>query len=520
MTAAPEVHPQPPINILVVDDRPDGLLALEAVLACDQYQLFKASSGHEALRHAMFNDFAVILLDVQMPEMDGFETARLLRESYHSKDTPIIFVTAINKEVRHINEGYESGAVDYIFKPFDPFILKSKVNIFVDLFQKNLQIKQQAALLRHVEAQEKERQLSELRQESNRRYAHLADAVPHSIVKIQPSGKIEYYNQRWLELTGFTSDIDWRMLVHPKVKRKFLAFWLHMCHEPKSQEMEILLSHAKDGNYRWYLLRVVPEISNGKNASWVATLTDIDNIKKTEESFKTLSQDLNRSNKELEEYAYVASHDLKEPLHVVSSFVYLLEKRFDPKLDEHEKQYLRFIKEGVGQAQRLIKDLLEYSLIGKKKAYKTVDINNVLAEVFTHLKIMIDDSGADIQYEPLPKITANYIEMVQLFQNLIVNAIKYKSEKSLEIKITAQREHDMWLFSVKDNGIGIDPQFKDKIFDMFQRLHAKNEYSGTGIGLAICKKIIESHGGKIWINSQPGEGATFCFTIKQGLLSI
>ena len=143
-----------------MDDRPEGLLAMEAVLSSDQYNLFKASSGQEALRYALFNDFAVILLDVQMPEMDGFETATLLRQNYRTQDTPIIFVTAINKEVRHINQGYEKGAVDYIFKPFDPFILKSKVNIFVDLFKKNLQIKQQEALLRHVEAQEKERQIS------------------------------------------------------------------------------------------------------------------------------------------------------------------------------------------------------------------------------------------------------------------------------------------------------------------------------------------------------------------------
>jgi len=183
-------------NILVVDDRADGLLAMEAVLSCDQYNLFKASSGQEALRQALFNDFAVILLDVQMPEMDGFQTANLLRENYRSKHTPIIFVTAINKEVRHINQGYENGAVDYIFKPFDPLILKSKVNIFVDLFEKNLQIKRQTAFIRQKELQEKEKQISEIRQESLRSYTHLADAVPHSIVKVQPSGEVEYFNHQ------------------------------------------------------------------------------------------------------------------------------------------------------------------------------------------------------------------------------------------------------------------------------------------------------------------------------------
>jgi PAS domain S-box-containing protein len=505
-------------NILVVDDRPDGLLALEAVLSCSQYNLFKASSGHEALRAALFNDFAVILLDVQMPELDGFQTARLLRENHRTKDTPIIFVTAINKEVRHINQGYESGAVDYIFKPFDPFILKAKVNIFVDLFNKNLQIKQQALLLRNIEAQEKERQISEIREDSWRSYAHLADAVPHSIVKVQLSGKIEYFNQRWLELTGFKSEINWESVVHPNDRRKFQALWLRMSHQrTKAFEEELRLRNEKEDVYRWHLVRVIPEIKDGENISWIASCTDIENIKKTEESFKVLSQELNQSNKELEEYAYVASHDLKEPLHVVSSFVYLLEKRLGPKLDSHEQQYLKFIKEGVGQAQRLIKDLLEYSCVGKKKSFEEVDISSILTEVLTNLRTIIDDSGADIQYNAMPRITANYLEMIQLFQNLFVNAIKYRSPKPLEIKITARSEDDRWIFAIKDNGIGIDLQFKERIFDMFQRLHAKTEYSGTGIGLAICKKIVENHGGKIWIDSTPGDGTTFYFSIKQDI---
>jgi PAS domain S-box-containing protein len=505
-------------NILVVDDRPDGLLALEAVLCSDQYDLIKASSGQEALQHALFNDFAVILLDVQMPGMDGFQTASLLRENHRSKDTPIIFVTAINKEIRHINQGYESGAVDYIFKPFDPFILRSKVHIFVDLFKKNLQIKQQAALLRHLESQEKERQISELTQESYRSYTHLADAVPHSIIKVKPSGEVEYFNQQWLDYTGFKLEIDWKSLAHPKDRRKFLVFWLRMCrHNMQAYEVEIRLRCAQDGIYRWHLVRAVPDIKNGENICWIVSCTDIDNIKRTEESFKVLSQELNRSNKELEEYAYVASHDLKEPLHVVSSFVYLLEKRFQPKLDDHEKQYLKFIKEGIGQAQRLIKDLLEYSCIGKTKSFELVDVTSVLTDVFTNLRIIIDETGAGIHYDPMPQITANYFEMTQLFQNLIVNAIKYRSQKPLEIRITARSEGGMWVFSIKDNGIGIDSQFKERIFDMFQRLHAKNEYSGTGIGLAICKKIVENHGGKIWLDSASGDGTTFYFTIKQGL---
>jgi PAS domain S-box-containing protein len=505
-------------NVLVVDDRPDGLLALEAVLACDEYHLFKASSGHEALSQVLFNDFAVILLDVQMPELDGFETAKLLRENQRSKDTPIIFVTAINKEMRHINQGYESGAVDYIFKPFDPFVLKSKVNVFVDLFQKNLQIREQAELLRQIEAQEKERQIHELQQEGLRSYAQLADAVPHSIVKVRPSGQIEYFNKRWLDLTGFSSEIDWDFIVHPKDRRKLLALWSRVRRGRRQAfEVELRLRNVKDRLFRWHLVRIVPEIKNGENVSWIASLTDIDSLKRAEQSFKTLSQELNRSNKELEEYAYVASHDLKEPLHVVSSFVYLLEKRFQPKLDEHEKQYLKFIKEGVTQAQRLIKDLLEYSLAGRRKSFEEVDVSCVLTEVFANLKIAIEEACCIIQYDPMPKIMANHLGMVQVFQNLIINAIKYRSDRPLEIRINAKSDDDQWIFSVKDNGIGIEAPYQERVFDMFQRLHAKTEYSGTGIGLAICKRIVENHGGKIWVASTHGEGTTFYFTIKQNI---
>jgi len=160
---------------------------------------------------------------------------------------------------------------------------------------------------------------------------------------------------------------------------------------------------------------------------------------------------------------------------------------------------------------------LEYSRIGKEKAFESVDLSLLLTEVLGNLKTSIDESGAVIECDKMPKIRANYLEMVQLFQNLIINAIKYRSHKPLQIKISARPEGKMWIFMIKDNGIGIDPEFKERIFDMFQRLHSKSEYSGTGIGLAICKKIVESHGGKIWLDSAKGEGAVFYFSIIQDL---
>jgi two-component system, sensor histidine kinase len=503
-------------NILVVDDRQDGLLALEAVLSCDSYNLVTASSGYEALQYALCYDFAVILLDVQMPELDGFETAKLLRENFRSKDTPIIFVTAISKEAKHINEGYESGAVDYIFKPLDPFILKSKVNIFVDLYKKNVQIKEQAALLREIESNEKDRQISNIQKENLRRFVALADAIPHMVVKVNAEGKVEYFNKQWCEYTGLESGNDWERVVFPKDKRKFIHFWLNKrLRKDTPSETEFRIKR-KDNKYRWHLLRVVEEIKDEERIGWIATCTDVDDIKKADEASKQMSEELNRSNKDLEEFAYIASHDLKEPLHVVSSFTHLLEKRLLPKLDPTEVEYLKYIRQSVSQAQMLIKDLLEYSRLGQEKKMEVIDLNSVFSQVMISIRGVAENAKADIKSDPLPKIMANHLSMFELFQNLLVNAIKYRSEKAPEILISVKSIDDRFIFAVKDNGIGIDPQYKERIFDMFQRLHSKSEYSGTGIGLSICKKIVENHGGKIWVESRLGQGATFYFTIKKG----
>ena len=504
-------------NVLIVDDRPEGLLALEAVLSCDRLTLVKASSGREALQQALYNDFAVILLDVQMPELDGFQTAQLLRENYRSKTTPIIFVTAISKEAIHINQGYESGAVDYIFKPLDPFILKSKVEVFVDLFNKNLQIKEQSVLLRKLELQEKERQMAELRQDSLRRYANLADAVPHMILRFQTDGTVEYFNRGWEEFTAFNSKLtsDWNKIIHYQDRRKFLALWLRMRHQiDRQQHGELRIRNAATGTYSWHLISIVAEMQNEKITGWIVTCINIDYIKKTEEKYRLLSEELNRSNKELEEFAYVASHDIREPLHVISSFASLLEKNFHSALDAKGREYMHFIKQGAQQAQNLIKELLEYSRIGKQKYFEVVDLSSILGEIFIRLKLTIEESGAAIKYDPMPRVLVNHLEMVQLFQNLISNAIKYRGSEPPEISISVRPHGRHWLFCVKDNGIGIEPQYKDQIFVMFQRFHRDPKYTGSGVGLAICKKIVENHGGKIWVESQPGEGSAFYFTLK------
>ncbi|WP_066376183.1 GAF domain-containing protein [Anabaena sp. CA = ATCC 33047] len=257
------------------------------------------------------------------------------------------------------------------------------------------------------------------------------------------------------------------------------------------------------------------------------------------------SQELARSNAELENFAYVASHDLQEPLRMVTSYLQLLERRYKPQLDVDAQQFITYAVDGARRMQTLINDLLNYSrLTTRGKPFVSVDAADILATAIANLKIAIEDSGAVITHDPLPTVTADPTQLTQVFQNLIANAIKFRKDIPPHIHISVARElgtaeeqgsrgageqgsrgeksntqspvpNAQWLFSVQDNGIGIEPQYADRIFAIFQRLHTRSKYPGTGIGLAICKKIIERHGGRIWVESQPGQGSVFHFSIPE-----
>ncbi len=230
-----------------------------------------------------------------------------------------------------------------------------------------------------------------------------------------------------------------------------------------------------------------------------------------------LAQDLERSNADLKKFAYVASHDLQEPLNQVVNYVQLLEMRYREQLDEDAQEFISYAVEGVTLMQTLIDDVLAYSKVDMQAiAFKMIQVKTPLDRALGNLRQRIDETGATITHDPLPTVMADSTQLMQLFQNLIGNAIKFHSDQPPQIHVGANRIEDAWLFSVRDNGIGIDPQFRDRIFVIFQRLHTRDEYIGTGIGLAICKKIIECHRGRIWVESEQGVGATFYFTIPVG----
>jgi signal transduction histidine kinase len=240
------------------------------------------------------------------------------------------------------------------------------------------------------------------------------------------------------------------------------------------------------------------------------------NLKTLSRKLEDYNEEILNSNRELEQFAYVASHDLQEPLRTVSNFVDLLAQKGSDKFSDVEKEYIQFALEGAERAQLLIQDLLDFSRVGGKgKALVKTDMTNVVHDAVLNLQTKIEDTRAEIRSTPLPTIYAEPSQMLQVFQNLLSNALKYRSERPLVIEISAEERPEEWVFSVADNGIGIDPEFHDKVFALFKRLHSQKDYEGTGIGLAICKKITDCHRGRIWIESELGKGARFRFAIPK-----
>jgi signal transduction histidine kinase len=403
MSMEPEATGDSRMKILLVDDTPENLVSLEAALSGLGEDLVMAQSGKEALRHLLNDDFAAILLDVRMPEMDGFETAELIRSRPRSRQIPILFLTGYRNE-EHLFRGYDLGAVDFLFKPIVPEVLRSKVAVFVELSRSNAKLRQQADALRK---QAEELQMAEQ------------------------------------EVRRLNTSLEARVL------------------------------------------------------------------ERTEE--------LMRSNEELQQFAYVASHDLREPLRTVSIYAQLLAKRYQGRFDGDADQFIKFIVHNAERMETLVHDLLDFSRIDARGMdfFTRTSCNTVLDDAISNIRPLVSESSAVITREPLPFVIGDAVQLTRLFQNLLVNSIKYRNSDVPRIHIAARENVEEHLISVKDNGIGIDPQYAEKIFGIFRVLQPRDRNSGSGMGLAICRKIVTRHSGRIWVESMLGQGATFLWTMPK-----
>jgi signal transduction histidine kinase/DNA-binding response OmpR family regulator len=447
----------------------------------------------EALERA---EPSIALLDHSLPDFDGISAMRLLRERF--PDVPSIIVSgAIGEEIAI--ETMRAGATDYV--------LKDNIERLVPVTRRALHEAEQLRARKEVE-----RELLE----SRKRYELLFSSINEGI------------SMHELIHDADGVPVDYRTInINPAYER--------MIDKPRGDVIGVTAS-AMFGR-PLHLDRYVKVMETGESVSFedteirpgkvllisafpfepmrFATLAvDITYRKELETQLEERARELARSNEELQQFAYVASHDLQEPLRMVTGYMTLLQKRCDGQLDDQAKEYVRFAAEGAARARDLVKDLLEYSRVGSlQRPMSEANMEHLCDLACINLREQIREEGAAIERGPLPNLVVDEVQMVALLQNLISNAIKFHGPSPPRVDISCREDGGEWVFCVKDNGIGIEPSYQERIFQIFQRLHGVGEYSGTGIGLAICKRIVERHGGRIWVESSPGEGSSFFFTV-------
>ena len=356
------------------------------------------------------------------------------------------------------------------------------------------------------------------------RYRGLLEAAPDAMVVVNPAGEIVLLNVQAEKQFGYHRD----ELVGQKMKNiipegfaeRLIADALRSAEDALAQQIGTgieLTGRRKNGSDFPIEIMLSP-LESAEGILVTAAIRDITTRKTAEAHLLQKVEELNRSNEELGQFAYIASHDLQEPLRMVASYTQLLSRRYKGKLDKDADEFIAFAVDGASRMQRLIQDLLAYSRVGTKgRDLIETSGENGLQQALVNLRGAIEESGALVTHDPLPVVLADESQLIQLFQNLVGNAIKYQGTGIPRVHISAAADgNKKWMFSVTDNGLGIDPQYFEKIFGMFQRLHKREEFAGTGIGLAICKKIVERHGGTISVESQAGHGATFRFALAEG----
>lgn len=503
-------------NILIVDDRPENHLAFETILAPLEQTLVFAKSGRDALRELLQRRFAVILLDINMPVMDGYQTAELVRQRSVSQYTPIIFVTAGGPSESHIGRGYALGAVDYLFSPVDPNIVRAKVSVFIDLAKKETIISRQGEQLREAAERRAERAETTLQA--------LLNTLDVGVYRATPRGRLLTANPAFLRLFKLSAVEDraiegireLRAEAAPTQTASLPALLgqdggMSTSGAPSDHELEFA-----DGTRMSISVRRTMGMTEKDEPCIEGIVADISERKAHERLLRASNLALMRANEDLNQFAYAATHDVQEPLRMVATYSGVIAKRYRDQLDPAANEFLDFIIDGARRMDRILSDLLLYAELvhsNQELAASVVPADKALDNAIAKVKARLAEARGVVTRGKLPSIVMQDGHLEQLFENLLDNAIKYRRGEPPAIHVAAERVDNAWQFSVRDNGLGIPKEHHERLFGVFQRFHGP-EYPGTGIGLAICSRIVQRYGGEIWVESDAGAGSTFYFTAR------
>ncbi len=488
-------------RVLLADDNADMREYITRLLG-ERYRVVAVSNGEEALKSAVSEPPDLILSDVMMPGLDGFALLNELRARPETKTIPVVLLSARAGEESRV-EGLGAGADDYLIKPFTARELLARVAAHLSMRRRRMEA--ELAL-----------------RESQATLQSFYDSSPFlmGVVEIEYDGIVAIYcNSAAVKFLGTTEESIPRQTGEELgIPAEIDALWIKHYRQSQSEGQSVIFEyeHPRPAGTFW-LSASVNFLGDGPSGrprfSFVAE--DITERKGSEALLRRSNEDLRRANADLEQFAYSASHDLQEPLRQIAVYSQMLEKKFGSTLEGKASQYLGYCIEGAHRMEMLLNGLLAYSQVARTadSRPKSVDVGEVLDSVMKNLSTTIQETGAEISISVLPVVRGEPVPLVLLFQNLVSNALKYRGKQKPRVKITASRAASHWLFAVEDNGIGIPKEFQAQIFGIFKRLHSRAEYSGAGIGLAICQKIVERNGGRIWVESEPGSGATFFFTL-------